>query len=62
MQDALIKKLAETILRHPEISVYLVVDPLQRATVKPSDRRIDFDMETLCRLVDLSSVVCCKWL
>ena len=51
-KDSLIKKLAETVIRTPEISVYVVVDNLQKSTVKPSDRRIDFDMETLCSFLE----------
>ena len=51
-KDSLIKKLAETVIRTPEISIYVVVDNLQKSTVKPSDRRIDFDMETLCSFLE----------
>lgn len=51
-KDSLIKKLAETMIRTPEISIYVVVDNLQKSTVKPSDRRIDFDMETLCSFLE----------
>ena len=51
-KDSLIKKLAETVLRTPEMSIYVVVDNLQKSTVKPSDRRIDFDMETLCSFLE----------
>ena len=51
-KDSLIKKLAETIIRNPEISVYAVVDNLRKSTVKPSDRRIDFDMDTLCSFLE----------
>ena len=51
-KDSLIKKLAETVIRTPEMSIYVVVDNLQKSTVKPSDRRIDFDMETLCSFLE----------
>jgi len=51
-KDSLIKKLAETIIRNPDISVYAVVDNLRKSTVKPSDRRIDFDMDTLCSFLE----------
>jgi hypothetical protein len=51
-KDSLIKKLAETIIRNPAISVYEVVDNLRKSTVKPSDRRIDFDMGTLCSFLE----------
>ena len=46
-KDSLIKKLAETILKTPGVSVYQVVEVLSSWTVKPSDRRIDFDPESL---------------
>ena len=46
-KDSLIKKLAETILKMPGVSVYQVVESLSSWTVKPSDRRIDFDLESL---------------
>jgi len=51
-KDSLIKKLAETIIRNQEASVYVVVDNLRKSTVKPSDRRIDFDMDTLCSFLE----------
>ena len=47
-KDSLIKKCAETILRSQEMNIFSVVDTLRRTTVKPSDRRIDFDIDTLC--------------
>jgi len=51
-KDALIKKLAEVILRSPGLSVHQVVQTLSSGTVKPSDRRIDFDMETLTSFLE----------
>jgi len=51
-KDSLIKKLAETIIKNQEASVYVVVDNLRKSTVKPSDRRIDFDMDTLCSFLE----------
>jgi len=52
-KDSLIKKLAETIIRNPTaLSVYEVVDNLRKSTVKPSDRRMDFDMDTLCSFLE----------
>jgi len=51
-KDSLIKKLAETIIRNPDISVYAVVENLRKSTVKPSDRRMDFDMDTLCSFLE----------
>jgi len=51
-KDSLIKKLAETMIRNPDYSIYAVVDNLRKSTVKPSDRRIDFDMDTLCSFLE----------
>ena len=51
-KDSLIKKLAEEIIRSPGTSVHQVVASLTSGTVKPSDRRIDFDMETLTRFLE----------
>jgi len=51
-KDSLIKKLAETVVRSPGVSVHGVVDNLRTATVKPSDRRIDFDIETLLSFLE----------
>ena len=52
-KDSLIKKLAETLIRNPTVtSVYELVDNLRKSTVKPSDRRIDFDMDTLCSFLE----------
>merc|ERR1719237_815737 len=45
-KDSLIKKLAETVVKSQGISVHAVIDSLRTATVKPSDRRIDFDIDT----------------
>ena len=51
-KDALIKKLAEVIIKTPGVSVYNVVDTLTSWTVKPSDRRIDFDVQTLTSFLE----------
>ena len=51
-KDSLIKKLAEEIIRSPGVSVHQVVATLTSGTVKPSDRRIDFDMESLTRFLE----------
>ena len=51
-KDSLIKKLAEEIIRSPGVSVHQVVTTLTSGTVKPSDRRIDFDMESLTRFLE----------
>ena len=51
-KDSLIKKLAEEIIRSPGTSVHQVVASLTSGTVKPSDRRIDFDMESLTRFLE----------
>ena len=51
-KDSLIKKLAEEIIRNPGVSVHQVVATLTSGTVKPSDRRIDFDMESLTRFLE----------
>ena len=47
-KDVLIKKLAELILKTPEMRTSSIVDSIRDATCKPSDRRIDFNIETLC--------------
>ena len=51
-KDALIKKLAEVIIKTPGVSVYNIVDTLTSWTVKPSDRRIDFDVQTLTSFLE----------
>lgn len=51
-KDSLIRKLAEEIIRNPGVSVHQVVATLTSGTVKPSDRRIDFDMESLARFLE----------
>ena len=51
-KDALIKKLAEVMIKTPGVSVYNVVDTLTSWTVKPSDRRIDFDVQTLTSFLE----------
>ena len=55
-KDSMIKKLAETIARNPDVSVYAVVDHLRKSIVKPSDRRMDFDMDTLCSFLEKRKV------
>jgi len=51
-KDSLIKKMAEEIIRNPGVSVHQVVATLTSGIVKPSDRRIDFDMESLTRFLE----------
>lgn len=51
-KDSLIKKLAETVVKSPGLSVHAVIDSLRTATVKPSDRRIDFDIDTLLSFLE----------
>jgi len=51
-KDSLIKKLAETVVKSQGISVHAVIDSLRTATVKPSDRRIDFDIDTLLSFLE----------
>ena len=51
-KDALIKKLAEVVIKVPGINMHNVVDTITSSTVRPSDRRIDFDVQTLTSFLE----------
>jgi len=51
-KDALIKKLAEVVIKVPGINMHNIVDNLTSSTVRPSDRRIDFDLQTLTSFLE----------
>jgi len=50
-KDSLIRKLAEILSSHPETR-HQTLNQIRESTVKPSDRRIDFDLETLCNFLE----------
>ena len=51
-KDGLIKKLAEVLLTTPNIVTGAVVATIREATFKPSDRKIDFNIQTLCAFLE----------
>lgn len=55
-KDSLIKKLAEVVCGWPEESLSSVVEQLGQNTIKPSDRRIDFDIQTLVAFLEQQKV------